>query len=123
MTILPDGRWRLSGPEINAKVWEKIKNWVLQPDGRHMVPNFPPCRVRTLVATCLPCGKLSSLNYNCEKYKMLISVAYCQKCASKGENEIERTTETSEAGTPTDDLIRIRLPGVQTDLLGTEPKK
>ena len=63
MTILPDGRWRLSGPEINAKVWEKIKNWVLQPDGRHMVPNFPPCRVRTLVATCLPCGKLSSLNY------------------------------------------------------------
>lgn len=96
MTILPDGRWRLSGPELDGKVWEKVTGWRLEPDGRHMVPNFPTCSFRKLQGTCLPCGKTSGLNYWCEKKRTFVSVSYCKVCADKGENlgpGLQSTTE------------------------------
>ncbi len=87
MTILPDGRWAMSSAEIEKKVWEKVKGWVLAPDGRHLVPNFPECTARKLVAICQPCGKLSGVNYHCTKQNQFISVSWCNKCAEGGGHE------------------------------------
>jgi hypothetical protein len=85
MIIQADGRAALTGAEINAKVWEKIRNWKLDTDGRHMVPDFPECHSRRLIAICQPCGAVSALNYHCDKHNMLISVSYCKACEAKGE--------------------------------------
>ncbi len=96
MTILPDGRWKLSSSEIAAKIWEKVKGWRLEDDGRHMVPNFPECSFRKLIAICQPCGKISALNYNCEMKKSLVSVSYCNACVSRGENLVNGLSPPTE---------------------------
>jgi len=86
MKILSDGRWLLSHHEIETKIWEKITTWRLEPDGRHMVPDFPKCPHRELKAKCQPCGKTSALNYWCEKKKTFVSVQYCKVCVSREEH-------------------------------------
>lgn len=101
MTILPDGRWRMSSAELDKRVWEKIKTWRLDPnDSRCLVPNFPECPRRSLQVLCQPCGRKSNMGYHCSKFDTLVSVTYCQDCVSKGNNLERNSQETS--GSPQD---------------------
>lgn len=91
MTILPDGRWKLAPHEIKIKIWTKLTGWKLQEpiinEEYYLVPCFPECRHRKLIAICQPCGRVSALNYHCPKKESFVSVNYCIVCASRNEHE------------------------------------
>lgn len=80
MTILPDGRWKLTTMEKEKRVWEKIKGWKLAADGNHLIPDFPKCSLRVLEKICKPCGRVSTVNYYCTLKKTFVSVSYCKGC-------------------------------------------
>lgn len=88
MTLEEDGRWLLSYDEIKAKIWEKLRGWVVNDlnNPTHLIPNFPECQHRELKQLCLPCGKKSGYNYNCKKKNSLVSPSYCKGCIALGEH-------------------------------------
>jgi hypothetical protein len=100
MTILPDGRWRMSSAEMTNRVWEKLTSWSVDPsDPRCLIPNFPPCTRRSLTLICQPCGKLSNHRYTCTKFNdMSVSVTYCKDCAERGENDVPLQQSTEVQG-------------------------
>lgn len=98
MTILPDGRWRMSSAEMERLAGREVKGWKRDPnDERCLIPDFPDCRVRSLQPICQPCGRVSAINYWCEKKKTFVTVAYCKVCVERGEHE---PTEPSPPSAP-----------------------
>lgn len=84
--VLSDGRYVMSHDEIKKRIWEKVKGWTLDPtDGRYLIFNFPLCVYRELKQRCLPCGRMSSYDYNCTLKNSLISMAYCNNCTERVE--------------------------------------
>jgi hypothetical protein len=118
MTILPDGRWRMSSSEMEKLAGREVNGWKRDPnDARCLIPDFPECKHRTLLAICKPCGAVSALNYWCEKKQTFVTVAYCKVCVSRGEHEQTEPSSSPAAGQKEGDPIQVSTE--RTNLLGT----